>query len=134
MFTNVQYAHCQAASMNAMQTTFRRAAEADLRKRTTALPKPLFAGVEANAATAPTQPDLLQPEVWGLSRAEWSRQLTRAAAAVASVLISAGLLGSVVLGMTSMESPADTTSARASSPACVVAAVKPACTERRLAS
>jgi hypothetical protein len=46
------------------------------------------------------------------SRAEWQQHRGRAAAAVASVLISIGLLGSVVFGMTSMAGHADTTVAR----------------------
>ena len=66
------------------------------------------AGVEGrHQDTAPATTRLLR-----CSRSEWPQRRGRAAAAVASVLISIGLLGSVVIGMTSMAGLADTTVAR----------------------
>jgi hypothetical protein len=95
MFTQT---HCQAASLNAMRTTFRRAAEAEARQQ---------------AAT--TQTVIGAPS----SRlAEEAQREGRAAAAFASVLVSVALLGSVVIGLTSMGSPADMAEWSKSTPGC----------------
>jgi len=91
MFTQT---HCQAASLNAMRTTFRRAAEAEARQQ---------------AAT--TQTVIGAPSS---RRAEWPQRQGRAVAAFASVLVSVALLGSVVIGMTSMADSADMTLAKSS--------------------
>ena len=61
------------------------------------------------------------------SRAEWPQHRGRVAAAIASVLISIGLLGSVVIGLTSMPDPAATTEARKSAPSCEVVVGKAMC-------
>ena len=83
--------HCQSDSIDAVHTAFGDAAGAGARHQD----------------TAPAATGLLR-----CSRAEWPQHRGRVAAAAASVLISIGLLGSVVLGMTSMASHADTTVAR----------------------
>ena len=61
------------------------------------------------------------------SGAELPRHVGRVATAVASVLILIGLLGSVVIGLTSMASHADMTVARTLPSSCDVAAGKPMC-------
>ncbi len=81
--------HCQSDSIDAVHTSCGDAAGA------------------RHQDTAPATTRLLR-----CSRTEWQQHQGRAAAAVASVLISIGLLGSVVIGMTSMASHADTTVAR----------------------
>ena len=83
--------HCQSDSIDAVHTACGDAAGAGARHQD----------------TAPAATGLLHR-----SRAEWPQHRGRAAAAAASVLISIGLLGTVVLGMTSMASHADTTVAR----------------------
>ena len=90
MFTTT---HRQSDSIDAVHTTCGDAAGAEARHQDT--------------APAPATTRLLR-----CSRTEWQQHQGRAAAAVASVLISIGLLGSVVIGMTSMASHADTTVAR----------------------
>ena len=50
--------------------------------------------------------------------AEWPRRQGRMTAALASVLISIGLLGSVVIGLTSMASPAEMTALKKADPSC----------------
>ena len=75
--------------------------------------------------TAPATTRLLR-----CSRAEWAQHRGRVAAAVASVLISIGLLGSVVLGMTSTAGHADTTVARTAQPGCNPVAGQPMCSLR----
>ena len=96
--------HCQSDSIDAAHTAFGHAAGArhqDTALATTRLPR--------------------------CSRAEWPQHRGHAAAAVASVLISIGLLGSIVLGMTSMASHADTTVARTAQPGCNLVAGKTMC-------
>ena len=85
--------HCQSDSIDAVHTACGDAAGAGARHQDT--------------APAATTTGLLR-----CSRAEWPQHRGRVAAAAASVLISIGLLGTVVLGMTSMASHADTTVAR----------------------
>ena len=93
MFTKT---HCHGASFNALRTPFRRAAEAQARQQ---------------GATAPAENGALSS-----SRVAWPRHQGRLTAAVASVLVSIGLLGSVVIGLTSMASPADMSVATTSAP------------------
>ena len=88
MFTQTNF---HGASIETLRTAFRHAAQAEARRLTTV------------------------PDTTGLPRRSGSEALRpwgRAAAVAASVLISFGLLGSVVLGMTSMASPADSTLAK----------------------
>ena len=89
MFTQT---HCQAASFDAMRTTFRRAAEAKARQQ---------------ATMAPAQIGACSSRLAG-----WPQHQGRAAAAFASVLVSVALLGSVVIGMTSVADSADMTLAK----------------------
>ena len=93
MFTQT---HCQAASFDTTRTTFGRAAEAE---------------AEAESCQQATK----APAEIGAPRsrlAEEAQHQGRATAAFASVLVSVALLGSVVIGMTSVADSADMTLAK----------------------
>ena len=101
--------HCHGDSIDAVHTACGHAAGAEARHQD----------------TAPATTRLLRRR-----RAEWPRHLGRVAAAVASVLVSIGLLGSVVIGLTSMASHADMTMARTAQPSCDLVAGQPTCSLR----
>ena len=109
MFTQT---HCQAASFDATSTTFGRAAEAEARQQ---------------ATTAPAQIGACSSRLAG-----WPQHQGRASAAFASVLVSVALLGSVVIGMTSMASPAVMAEWSKSTPGCEALAGEQVCSPRGL--
>ena len=86
--------HGHSASIDAVRTAFRHAAEAREQARAPAAPLP----------------------------ATWPPCLGRLATAVASVMISIGLLVSVVMGLTSTASPAGMSVATVSAPRCELVA------------
>ena len=107
MFTQT---HCQAASFDTTRTTFGRAAEAESCQQATKAPAVIGAPSSRLAEEAQHQ--------------------GRATAAFASVLISVALLGSVVIGMTSMASPAVMAEWSKSTPGCEALAGEQVCSPR----
>ena len=110
MFTQI---HCQAASFDATRTTFGRAAEAEAEAEAEACQQATKAPAEIGAPSS--------------RLAEEAQHQGRATAAFASVLISVALLGSVVIGMTSMADSADMTLAKTSPTSGDLVTSKPAC-------